>query len=148
MVKPFEIKYLARSDKRNLSQCRVGKHWVLVTCSGTIGRVGLVSNITTDWAASQHILRLVAQEPDYNAGYIALFLMTPYGQHQIQSKVYGAVVDELTDLDLGEVLIPDAPQSVQDAIGDKVLAAFEHKDRANLLEEGGIRELETLIPIP
>ena len=148
LVKPFGIKHLAKTDERNLKRCRVGKHWVLVTRSGTIGKVSVVSSIAAGSAASEHLIRCVADESDYNPGYIALFLMTDYGQYQIQSKVYGAVVDELTEVDLGEVLIPDAPKDAQDTIGDKVLEAFEHKERANLLEEGATRALETLIPVP
>ena len=144
LVRPFGMKYLSLTDERNLRQCRVDKNWVLVTCSGTIGRVGLVSSVTAGWAASQHILRLVAR-PGNNPGYMALFLMTPYGGLQLQSRIYGAVVDELTYEDLGTVLIPNAPPSVQDVIGDKVLSAFELKDQAALQEDEAIRDLEALL---
>ena len=142
LMKAYDLKYLARSDERNLDQCRIHKSWVLITCSGTVGQVGIVSSIADGWAASQHMIRLVAKQETYNPGYISLFLMTPYGQHQVQSKIYGAVVDELTPEDLSEVLIPDAPKNVQDAIGSKVLEAFEMKDQANLLEQAAIESLE------
>ena len=143
LVRPFVQKYLARSDERNVSQCRVSSRWVLITCSGTIGRVGVVSNAADGWAASQHIARLVAKEPEYNPGYIAMFLMTPYGQHQVLAKVYGAVIDELTADDLSQVLIPNAPKAVRDSIGNKVLEAFEYKAQANLLEDAAILQLES-----
>ncbi len=142
LMKPYDLQYLARSDERHLQQCRVSRHWMLITRSGTVGQVGIVSSITNGWAASEHLIRLVAEEGAYNPGYISLFLMTPYGQHQVQSKIYGAVVDELTPEDLSEVLIPDAPKKVQDAIGSKVLEAFEMKDRANLFEQAAVERLE------
>ena len=69
--------------------------------------------------------------------------MTPYGQHQLQSTVHGAVVDELTVDDCKRILIPDAPIEVQDEIGDKVLEAFENKWKANLLEGTAIKTLES-----
>ena len=142
LMKPYDLKYIARSDKRNLAQCRISSSWVLITCSGTIGKVSIVSTVAEGWAASQHLIRIVAKRPDYNPGYIALFLMTPYGRHQMLSKTYGAVVDELTSDDLGHVLIPDAPRYIQDAIGDKVLKAFENKEQASVLENRTIRTLE------
>ena len=142
LMKPYDLKYIARRDEHNLNQCKVGSNWVLITRSGTIGRIGIVASMTDKQAVSEHCIRIIAKRPDYNPGYIALFLMTPYGQHQILSKIYGAVVDELTVNDLESVLIPDAPRSIQDAIGNKVLEAFEQKEQANVLENNAIRTLE------
>ena len=142
LMKPYDLKYISRNDKRNVEMCKIEAGWVLVTCSGTIGRVGVVPSMWEGWMASQHMIRVVAKRPAYNPGYLATFLMTPYGQHQMLSKVYGAVVDELTAEDIQLVLIPDAPQDLQDSIGDRVLEAFEKKEQANLQESLAIRALE------
>ena len=148
LMQPYEQKYLARSAESILRQCRVNKDWVLMTCSGTIGRVGLVSNRADGWAASQHLARLVARESEYHPGYIAAFLMTPYGQQQVQSKIYGAVVDELTSDDLADVLIPHAPKEIQDTIGDKVLQGYELKDEAIAIERAAVRMVENRLEEP
>ena len=142
LIKPYDLKYIARKDTRNIDQCKIGNQWILVTRSGTIGKVGLVASASKGWTASEHLIRIIAKRPDYNPGYITLFLMTPYGQHQMRSKIYGAVVDELTTEDLGRVLIPDAPRDSQDAIGDKVIEAFEKKELANIIENETISRLE------
>lgn len=71
--------------------------------------------------------------------------MTPYGQHQVQGKVYGGVIDHLTPECLAEVLIPDAPEAVQVSIDSKVLTALEYKDKANLVEDEAVRKLEDLL---
>ena len=142
LMRPYGQKHLASIDKRKLCQSRIHRHWVLITRSGTIGHVGVVSSITNGWAASEHLIRLVSKPPANNPGYIAAFLMTPFGQLQVQQQIYGAVVDEITPDDLARVVIPDAPQSVQDLIGNKVLEAFEDKDRANVLEDSAVRDLE------
>ncbi len=92
--------------------------------------------------ASQHIIRLVADRHAFNPGFIATFLMTPYGQYQLSSKVYGAVVDELTAEDAERVLMPNAPKTIQDDIGDMAIEAYEKKEEANTLEDASIRKLE------
>ena len=143
LTKLYDLKYLARSDKRNLDRCRLSNQWVLISRSGTIGRLSVVSSIVEGSAASEHLIRIVPREQDYNPGYVAMFLMTSYGQLQVQSKTYGGVVDELTDADLGEVVLPDAPKVIQDSIGEKVLEAFENKDLANVIEDQAVRNLET-----
>ncbi len=102
----------------------------------------MVPSAGDEGAVSEHLIRLVSNQSEYNPGYIALFLMTPHGQQQVQSKIYGAVVDELTSEDLAEVLIPDAPKAIQDEIGNRVIQAFEMKDAAAAAERETVTGLE------
>jgi type I restriction enzyme S subunit len=144
-MRPYDLKYLSRSQQKGLERWIVHKGWVLITCSGTIGRIGLVSSYHDQWAASQHLLRII---PDYSRGhpgYLAAFLMTPYGQHQLRAKTYGGVVDEITADDTAEVRVPYAPPEVQAAIGEKVISAYEKKDEASVVEEAAIKRLEALL---
>lgn len=148
MMKPYDLKYLSRAHTKRLDRWIVRAGWVLVTCSGTVGRVSVVSSFQDRWAASQHILRIVSAQDRSHPGYLAAFLMTPYGRHQVAAKVYGAVVDELTENDMAAVLIPQAPLELQTRIGKRVVSAFEKKDEATEVEEAAIRRLETLLAAP
>ena len=142
MIKPFDIKYLSRAAHKNLEPWIIKAGWVMITCSGTIGRIALVPKQWEGWAASQHIERIVPKDKN-QAGYIAAFLMTPYGQIQLASKVYGGVVDELTAEDTGAIMIPDAPaDDVQRKIGDLVLAAYENNAKAIKEEDEAIANFE------
>lgn len=142
---PADLKYISNTQTKNLKQWIVHEGWVLVTCSGTIGRVGLVPSAHDGWAASQHILRIVAKKEVSHPGYIMAFLATPYGQHQLKAKIYGAVVDELTEEDTKAVWIPNAPYDVQKAIGEKVVEAYEKRELANQIEAKAIRQLEMIL---
>lgn len=141
-IKPYDLKFLSRYAHANLSQWLIREGWVLVTCSGTIGRIALVPKAWDGWAASQHILRIITNPNCANAGYLAAFLMTPYGQHQLTSKIYGGVVDELTEDDIAAVWLPNAPLNVQERIGKLVVEAFEKKEEANAIESEAIAYLE------
>ncbi len=144
-MRPYDLKYLSRTKQKNLERWVIRKGWVLVTCSGTIGRVGLVSSYMDKWAASQHLLRIIPDHEQGHPGYIAAFLMTPYGQHQLTAKIYGGVVDELTEEDTRTVWIPNAPPDIQAEIGERVVQAFEKKDEACIIEENAIRRVEKLL---
>lgn len=144
-MRPYDLKYLSRTQQKNLECWIVRKGWVLVTCSGTIGRVGMVSSYWDKWAASQHLLRVVPNYSKGHPGYIAAFLMTPYGQHQLTAKIYGGVVDELTAEDTSVVWIPNAPKGIQTAIGECVVRAFDKKDEAAEIEDNAIRKVETTL---
>ncbi|MBN1873729.1 MAG: hypothetical protein JXA33_05830 [Anaerolineae bacterium] len=141
-MQPYDLKYISRTKQEGLERWLICKDWILVTCSGTIGRVGLVSSIQNGWAASQHLLRIVPDIEKGHPGYITAFLSSPYGQNQLTAKIYGAVVDELTAEDTESMWIPQAPLNLQRAIGEKVVLAYEKKDEATMLEETAIRELE------
>jgi type I restriction enzyme, S subunit len=145
MMKPYDLKYLSRRAHPDLSRWIIHQGWVLVTCSGTIGRVALVPKTLDGWAASQHIERIIPNTQRCHPGYIAAFLMTPYGQHQLTSKIYGGVVDELTAEDTAAIWLPDAPLEVQQRIGTLVVQAFEKKEEANAIEDRAIARLENIL---
>ncbi|MEM1552967.1 MAG: hypothetical protein QXH03_09925 [Candidatus Bathyarchaeia archaeon] len=143
MMKPYDLKYLSRrANERHIDECLIHTGWLLVTRSGTVGRVMLVPNALDGWAASEHCLRIIPNLQRAHAGYLAAFLMTPYGQHQLMSKIYGGVVDELTADDTASVWLPDAPLEVQTRIGALVVEAFEKREKANAIENTAIAHLE------
>jgi restriction endonuclease S subunit len=105
----------------------------------------LVSSRQDQWAASQHLLRIVPDKEKAHPGYIAVFLMTPYGYHQLQSKIYGGVVDEITEDDTKNIWVPNAPLEIQTGIGALAVEAYEKKDEATAIEEATIHRLEALL---
>lgn len=141
LMRPYGLKYISTTKTPNLDRWIIKKGWVLVTCSGTIGRVGLCSAHQDGWAASQHILR-IKPSPKVDTGFLAAFLSTPFGQKQMSAKVYGGVVDELTAEDMANVIVPDVSLIEQNRIGDLVRRAYELRDEANEIEDEAIAEIE------
>jgi len=147
-MRPYDLKYISKkANARHIDECVIVPGYVLITRSGTIGRIGLVSSAQKGWTASEHLLRIVPNREKGHPGYIAAFLMTPYGQHQLTAKIYGGVVDELTEEDTRAVWIPNAPPEIQEEIGERVVKAFELKDEASVVEERAIRKVEELLKI-
>lgn len=145
-MRPYDLKYISlKANAKHIDECLIRTGYVVVTRSGTIGRVGLISSYMNEWAASEHLLRIVPDSSKGHPGYIAAFLMTPYGQHQLTAKIYGGVVDELTEGDTSAVWIPNAPLEIQREIGERVVQAFEKKDEASAIEEAAIHKVESLL---
>lgn len=143
---PADLKYLSKTAHKNLDRWIVRGGWILVTCSGTIGRVTIAPPSWDSWAASQHILRIIpAQNSPCLPGYIYAFLRSFPGQAQLTSHIYGAVVDELTEDQASSVLIP-VPSSQEQhkrvaQIHDLALQSVARKEEAVLLAE---RSLHTV----
>jgi len=140
-MRPFDLDYISKLTKElDLLELQQGD--VLVSTDGTVGRISLVTKRIAGWAGSNNIGRITYGNTDGRNGYIAAFLSSPYGYHQLTREIYGGVVDHIERYHIEGVLIPQAPSDVQRAIGEKVVLAYEKKDEATALEETAIRELE------
>jgi len=142
-IKSMDVKYLWNGTK-HLENILIKKDWLIMTRSGTVGRIGIVRDGWENWAASEHILRVVIK-PEIHPGYIAAFLRFPYGEYQIKGKIYGAVVDEIGEQDtslIEEINIILPPKDIRDKIGKLVFDAYDKRDTANQIENETIKMLE------
>jgi type I restriction enzyme, S subunit len=145
-VRPADLKHLSNSETEDLNDMLVKRGWILISCSGTIGRACFVWHNFEDYAASQHILRVLPDTAQVDPGYLYAFLASDYGYQQIIRFRHGSVIDEITDHQLKQVIIPLPSQAEQDAIGDTVREAYEKRAAALRLEDEAqeilMREIE------
>jgi type I restriction enzyme S subunit len=113
----------------------VKRGWTLITCSGTIGRTCFVWKNYEDFAASQHILRVIPDEEVIDPGYLYAFLSSRYGYLQILRYRHGSVIDEVTDKQMEQVLTPCPSRKYQEKIGDMVREAYDKRAEAIRLED-------------
>lgn len=141
---PTNKKYLSlvHHGERIAKQLELHEGMILITCSGTIGKVTLVGKQWENWTANQHIIRVVPANNDV-AGYISIFLSSDYGYELIKRFTYGSVVDEIDDNHVRQIEIPILRnQDVQKQINDLALQANEKRYRAYLLEQEALRVLD------
>ena len=145
-IKPFDLKYISKKVTKNIDRWLIHQGIVLVACSGTVGRtigkVGLVPKIWDGWAATQHLLRIIPFEAG-DEGYLAAFLMNPYGYHQLIGKTYGGAIAEIAEDHVREIFIPDAAIDVKKRVGQLATEAFELKEQANSIENSVTVKLES-----
>lgn len=103
---PADVKFLSRSVHKNLEELTINAGWLLVTRSGTVGRVAIAPDDWDGWVASEHILRIIPDAAACPTGYLYAFLCSPIGHAQLTAQIYGAVVDELTEEQTRSVLVP------------------------------------------
>ena len=144
--RPADVKYLSAKSYRSIDHIIIRAGWLLLTRSGTVGRVALCPAEWDGWAASEHIIRIVPDEGKCPAGYLCSFLASSLGQVQLGANIHGAVVDELTDDQVGNILVP-VPESEDDAaLMRSVDAAMKKgvrlKTQAVASTEVGLTQLE------
>ncbi len=138
---PSNKKYLSlsRHGDRIKRELLLKNNTILITRSGTIGKVVLVPEHWEHWVVNEHVIRVVPASSDL-AGYLYVFLNTDYGHELITRFTYGAVVDEIDDNHVSQVPIPllkDA--NIQAEINRLALEANAKRTEAYLAEQEAIR---------
>lgn len=150
-LRPERGNYLSLKTPR-LDALKIQPWEILVSCSGTIGNVSLASPRMSEWAVSQHVIRITANDRD-TAGYVAAFLRSNWGRPQLTGMTYGSVVQHIEPEHLQHVLIPDLPAIRRIAIGRAFVDAALKRDEANhKLDEADALLCATLklppLPVP
>lgn len=133
---PSGKKYLsmAKHAKRYAEELAVHEDMTLITRSGTIGKTALVPKHWENWAASEHIIRVIPASKEI-AGYLNIFLSSRCGRALITHYTYGSVVDEIDDNQVREIPVPILKDpSVQKRINDLALEAKDKRYEAYCLE--------------
>jgi type I restriction enzyme S subunit len=144
---PSNKKYLSlvHHAERIKKQLELHENMTLITCSGTIGKVALVPRHWENWAANQHIIRIVPVNDDV-AGYISVFLASEYGRTLINRFTYGSVVDEINNKHVAQILFPLLKDAATQAeINSLALEANELRYQAYKLEQEAMGAMEDVI---
>ena len=140
---PSNKKYLSMNQHgdRIKNQLTLRENMIMITCSGTIGKVAIVPKHWDGWTANQHIIRIVPANNEI-AGYLYAWLSSDYAYPLITRYTYGAVVDEIDDKHVSEIVVPLLQnKSSQKAINDKVLEANQKRTKAYKLEQEALTTL-------
>ena len=143
---PADIKHLSATAYDNIDELLVKSGWILVTRSGTVGRVTICPREWDGWTATEDIIRILPDEDKCPSGYLHAFLASELGQVQLTSRIHGAVVDHLTEQNVEDVLVP-VPRTrkdsqLVDSIDSTMKDAFNIRSSAVDSAEKSVRILE------
>ncbi len=146
-VRPERGRYLSKKLTKRLDALKIKPWDVLVSCSGTIGNVGLASPRMAEWALSQDAIRITAPDAD-SSGYIAAFLRSKWGRAQLVGATYGSVVQHIEPEHLKRVWVPSVPAILRMKIGRAFVEAALKRDEANAMLDAADRELHSALGLP
>lgn len=130
-VRPFDLKYQPKSSKV-ASSCIVEKDWVLITRSGSTGRVVIVNDFLAGSMVSEHVIRVICDKKQIDPYYLYAFLAgSKVGKVLMQKGIYASVVDHLTPYFIGSLPIPRLAPEKEKAIAKRVKDAENYRAKAN-----------------
>jgi type I restriction enzyme S subunit len=139
--------YLSPNTKVDFDSLRVRKGQILLSCSGTIGKMSLVSKTLNNQIFSHDLIRLEANS-SVDIGYIYAFLRSPIGNTLLQTNNYGAVIQHIEPEHLAEISIPNPSSEIKTKINDLILRSFELRDESNELIDKATAMLIAELKLP
>ena len=124
--------YISKLTQTNIEALKVHRGQVLMTCSGTIGKVSYVSKTLDDRIFSHDLLRIDCKE-NIDQGYIYVYLKSNLGNKILLTNSYGAVITHIEPEHLATVPIPDAPKEIKERIHNLIVRSYELRDESNEL---------------
>ena len=124
--KPAKERYLSRVSQVDFDALIVRENMLLVTCSGTIGRVYHVPSRLDGWVATHDLVRVIA-DADLS-GYLYAWCLSPAAQVQMLSPVHGAQIDHIAEEHMREIMVPMLPDSQMRAINAEVIGAIQTRE--------------------
>lgn len=80
--------------------------WILITRSGTIGRMAYCRPEMDGYACSEHVLRVVPDASQIVPGYLYAFLASRYGVPMVVGGTYGAIIQHIEPMHVAELPVP------------------------------------------
>ena len=143
-IKPEPVKFMSKNDTK-INEVKVKENTILISRSGTIGKIAFVNKTLSKLLVSEHAIRLECNE---HPGYIYAYLKSEIGQLIIKSKRYGAVIQEIEPEHLAEIPIINASNNIKNKIDKLIKKSYSLIDESNELLDKAERLLIEELKFP
>lgn len=129
-IKYLDLDRAKPNQRRMIEKLYLRRGMILITDSGTVGRV-IYATAYHDGAVGTNNLIRVVIEDEALRGYVYQFLSSRLGQDQLRANIYGAIVDHLEPDDVKNVLVPvPRDRAVLEGIGLPVIRSMQLQEVA------------------
>ena len=145
-VFPKPEKYISRLTKCDLDDLRLKANDLLLTRSGTVGKIALVSRTLENSVFSDDIIRTTF--PRNEVGYLYAYLSSSIGNTLLATNKYGSVINHIEPEHLDDIPVPNPPEEIKKHINDLILRSFELRDKSNELIDNATKMLVSELKLP
>ena len=134
--RPTSDRYLAKEHlPKHPEKHFAKKDWILMSCSGTVGRTVIATERLEQFFLTHDLIRIIPQKSPL-FGYVYAFLCSWIGQALITKDQYGSAIKHLESHHISSVRVPILPEPQQEFIHQKIINAYQLREKANqLLDE-------------
>jgi len=138
-------RYVSIPDGSKLKQFIVNEGDILMSLTGDVGRVGVITKHNLPAALNQRVARVIIKsEDDVSKRYIFSLLNSEAIRNKIENLGHGAAQLNVSTKDIGSIKVPLPPLPIQQKIVAKLDAIFAEIDRATAAAEANAKNAEAL----
>lgn len=141
---PAQVRFLSKASNVDMQKLIVREGMILISCSGTIGRVFEVPRALDGWAATHDIIRVVPHDMRLK-GYMHAYLRSPFAQRQIAGHTHGGQIDHVTDKQVGSCLVPWLSDGQMRSIAAQMDEAVRVRQRASDMIAGSMARIAEVL---
>jgi len=130
------------AESSRLSYLRLEPGMILISCSGTIGRMCYVRPDMDGFWSSQDVLKIVADADRIPSGYLYAFLASRFGVPLVVSGTYGAIIQHIEPEHIAELPVPRFGSAFEGRIHDLVQSAASLRSAAQAALSKALHDLE------
>jgi len=146
-INPQPTKFISPKTKVNFEELKVNENELLITRSGTIGNITLVSKTLANRVFSDDVIRMRLYD-DNDLGYVYSFLKTSIGQLLLKTNNYGSVINHIEPDHLSNIKVPNPSKKLKNQIDELIKESFRLRDESNELIETARKILLTELDLP
>lgn len=144
-LKFYDLSKAEEQRRASIERHRLKRLELLVTRSGSIGRVMLTRSDHADHVGSDDLIHVDIDDVSLRL-YVFLFLKSDLGQKQMRKNEYGTIQQHLEPAHMRELLVPlPTNPSVIEELARRVLDSIEAKEASLQQEESATSDLGSLL---
>ena len=144
-IRPFDLKYQPKDYKPAMNHV-VEKDWILITRSGSTGRVVIVDDNMAGTMISEHVIRVICDKDLIDPYYVYAYLASEeIGKVLLEKGIYASVVDHISPDFVSTIPIPRLSPEKEKDISDNVRDAENKRALANKELKASMDEIEGII---
>jgi len=101
-----KVNFISNNSVEENSKLLIHRDQILITRSGTVGRMSYVNDCMDGMSCTEHVMRVEADESKIGSGYLYAFMNSSYGMPMILEGTYGAMIRHIEPVHLENMPIP------------------------------------------
>ena len=123
--------FLSKKQASKLGYLRLNRDWILVTCSGTLGKCVYTDARYEHFIATHDLIRIVPRDGKVLPGVLYAFLSSKFGFATLTHSQYGSVILHTNPEQVKSIQLPVFPIKVQRKVHEKIVESARLREEAD-----------------
>ena len=134
--------FLSKKQASQLDYLRLKRDWILVTCSGTLGKCVYADARYEQFIGTHDLIRIVPGGGNVLPGVLYSFLASRFGFATLTHSQYGSVILHTNPEQVRSIKLPVFPKALQRKVHEKIMESARWREEADAALKKAVRLFE------